>query len=55
MGIPIFPLSRSELKHQAKYHEEDMTVSDEESAESFITVVDEFAQFDLNRQRRNKA
>ena len=28
MGIPIFPLSRNELKHQAKYNDDEDTVSD---------------------------
>lgn len=28
MGIPIFPLSRNELKHQAKYNDDEDTVSE---------------------------
>jgi hypothetical protein len=30
LGIPIFPLSRNELKQQAKYEDDEETISDEE-------------------------
>lgn len=50
MGIPIFPLSRNELKHQAKYEEDKITVSDEESAYSDDRKLCKFARLDLNRQ-----
>ena len=52
MGIPIFPLSRNELKNQAKYEEDEITVSDEESTYSDDRKLDKFARLDLNRQSR---
>eukprot|EP00978_Attheya_sp_CCMP212_P017387 scaffold46207_cov51-Attheya_sp.AAC.2 len=58
MGIPVFPLSRNELKHQAKYNENDLTVSDDgDDVSSTATddVLDSFARMDLNRQRRRSS
>jgi len=55
LGIPIFPLSRNELKHQAKYEEDEITVSDEESAYSDDHKLDKFARLDLNRQNRRQS
>mmetsp|Transcript_24653 Transcript_24653/g.72097 ORF Transcript_24653/g.72097 Transcript_24653/m.72097 type:complete len:576 (-) Transcript_24653:816-2543(-) len=63
MGIPIFPLSRNELKHQAKYSEDESTYSDELSLgskgdDSFDADVANFikgcklARLDMNRQMR---
>lgn len=53
MGIPIFHLSRNELKHQAKYEEDEVTVSDdEESTYSDDRKLCKFARLDLNRQSR---
>ena len=56
MGVPIFPLSRNEIKAQAKYEEEEVTVSDDE--QSFLSgadhvPLDAFQKLDLNRQRRS--
>jgi elongation factor 2 kinase len=55
MGIPIFPLSRNELKRQAKYDEDEITVSDEESTYSDDHKLDRFARLDLNRQYRRQS
>mmetsp|Transcript_29919 Transcript_29919/g.62954 ORF Transcript_29919/g.62954 Transcript_29919/m.62954 type:complete len:711 (+) Transcript_29919:444-2576(+) len=54
MGIPIFPLSRNERRHQAKYDDEESTLS-----ESSSILEDEllcrFKMLDLNRERRKTA
>ena len=56
MGIPIFPLSKNEIKAQAKYEEEEITLSDDEhsllSADDEAAILDAFQKLDLNRQRR---
>ena len=58
MGIPIFPLSRNEIKAQAKYEDEEVTVSecdiDEQSllSNSEAAPLDAFQRLDWNRQRR---
>ena len=52
MGIPIFPLSKNELKHQAKYHEDDLTLSDDEDDEDEGQGL---VQLDSNRIRRMSA
>lgn len=55
MGIPIFPLSRNEMKVQAKYEDEEVTVSDDEHSllsETDAIPLDAFQKLDLNRQRR---
>eukprot|EP00977_Amphora_coffeiformis_P025622 scaffold20863_cov181-Amphora_coffeaeformis.AAC.5 len=57
MGIPIFPLSRNEIKAQAKYEEEEVTMSDDEH--SLLSCdnppLDAFQKLDLNRKRRANA
>jgi elongation factor 2 kinase len=57
LGIPIFPLSKNELKVQAKYEEDEITMSDEESQNSGgdATKLDNFQRMDLNRLRRSLA
>ena len=52
MGIPIFPLSKNELKHQAKYHEDDLTLSDDEDDEDEGRGL---VRLDSNRIRRMSA
>jgi len=55
LGIPLFPLSRNELKAQAKYEEEEVTLSDDElslQSNDFMGVLDAFQKLDLNRKRR---
>jgi elongation factor 2 kinase len=53
LGIPIFPLSKNELKHQAKYHEDDDTVSsDEEENGEYTGGSNRFLLLDLNRVKR---
>lgn len=51
MGIPIFPLSRNELKHQAKYRDDEITVSDDEESMT-ETKISMLERIDLNRIRR---
>lgn len=51
LGIPIFPLSRNERKHQAKYDDDESTLSEE------MAALDEekkcrFSMLDANRQAR---
>ena len=58
MGIPIFPLSRNELRHQAKYEEDEETVSDDDHSqleESSLGEIrlDRFQRLDMNRMRRS--
>jgi elongation factor 2 kinase len=58
LGIPIFPLSRNELKVQAKYEDDEITMSDEESQNSggeHAAKHDNFQRVDLNRLRRSLA
>lgn len=57
MGIPIFPLSRNELKHQAKYEEDEVTVSDDEVSiySDEHKKLCKFARLDLNRQSRRNS
>ncbi|CAB9507913.1 Eukaryotic elongation factor 2 kinase [Seminavis robusta] len=59
MGVPIFPLSKNELKHQAKYHDDEETVSDVDANDelSFMSHdsqdnINSFQKLDLNRMRR---
>ena len=53
MGIPIFPLSKNELKHQAKYEDDEYSVSNESSAhKEMIKNMDRFARLDFNRKNR---
>jgi elongation factor 2 kinase len=56
LGIPIFPLSRNELKVQAKYEEDEVTMSDEsENSGGHAAKLDNFQRLDLNRLRRSLA
>lgn len=57
MGIPIFPLSVNELKVQAKYEEDEETLSNDESVKSAGrgAKLDNFQRLDLNRLRRSMA
>ena len=50
LGIPIFALSRNELKVQAKYEEDEETLSEDGDK-----AVDRFQKLDLNRIRRSSA
>mmetsp|Transcript_56364 Transcript_56364/g.136730 ORF Transcript_56364/g.136730 Transcript_56364/m.136730 type:complete len:769 (+) Transcript_56364:50-2356(+) len=61
LGIPVFPLSHHELKHQAKYEEDDLfsmsgDISGDRSREGDASgIFDEscrFAMLDMNRSRR---
>ncbi len=53
IGIPVFPLSKNELKHQAKY-DDDCAFShgDDSSYLSAIQGLDAFAVMDVNRKFR---
>ena len=51
MGIPVFPLSKNELKHQAKYEDDEYSVSDN-SAKDDLKALDRFARLDMNRKNR---
>jgi elongation factor 2 kinase len=61
LGIPIFPLSKNEIKfHQMKYDDDEVTLSDEddETDDDSIghetkIVLDRFQKLDLNRRRRS--
>ena len=57
LGIPTFHLSKNEIKrHQTKYDDDEITLSDEETDEDdFIEklVMDRFQKLDLNRRRRS--
>lgn len=53
MGIPVFPLSKNELKLQSKYEDDVFSMSADNS--SFLEAVkglNKFEQMDLNRSRR---
>ena len=56
IGIPIFPLSHNELKHQANYDDDDLTMSDEEDDDEDEDRLKKeqrsLMQIDLNRLRR---
>ena len=51
LGIPIFPLSRNELKHQSKYSDDESTLS-EGSSPYREEMKCSFNLLDSNRQRR---
>ena len=53
MGIPVFALSKNELKHQSKY-EDDVFSMSEDSSSFFETIkgLNRFEVMDLNRNRR---
>eukprot|EP00521_Asterionellopsis_glacialis_P013996 CAMPEP_0195290632 /NCGR_PEP_ID=MMETSP0707-20130614/6420_1 /TAXON_ID=33640 /ORGANISM="Asterionellopsis glacialis, Strain CCMP134" /LENGTH=760 /DNA_ID=CAMNT_0040350785 /DNA_START=35 /DNA_END=2317 /DNA_ORIENTATION=+ len=58
LGIPTFQLSRNELKHQAKYSEDEITVSDDDdsfSEEAISKAICRFSRLDLNRKSRMSA
>mmetsp|Transcript_44732 Transcript_44732/g.52420 ORF Transcript_44732/g.52420 Transcript_44732/m.52420 type:complete len:856 (+) Transcript_44732:130-2697(+) len=66
MGIPIFPLSNNEVKHQAKYCDDEETnscstggdlsyTSHDKSHESQQDVTNSFQKLDLNRMRRQSS
>lgn len=53
MGIPVFPLSKNELKHQSKYEDDEFSMSD--GGSSFLEAMkglNRFEKMDLNRTRR---
>lgn len=50
MGIPIFPLSRNERKHQAKYDDDESTLS--EASPLLEALMDNFKMLDENRKMR---
>ena len=50
MGIPIFPLSRNERKHQAKYYDDESTIT--ESSPTLEELICRFSMLDDNRQQR---
>jgi elongation factor 2 kinase len=53
MGIPVFPLSKNEIKHQTKYEDDVFSVSDTSSSKETPGALDnKFARLDLNRNRR---
>jgi elongation factor 2 kinase len=53
MGIPQFPLSKNELKHQAEYEDDIFSMSgDASSLAEDMKALDRFAAMDLNRSRR---
>jgi elongation factor 2 kinase len=52
MGIPGFPLSKNELKHQAKYEDDVYSLSADDSSKEMMRQLDRFARLDLNRNRR---
>jgi len=51
MGIPVFPLSRKELKHQAKYEDDD-TDDVRISAALSDEAMNKFQAMDINRKQR---
>jgi elongation factor 2 kinase len=51
LGIPIFPLSRNELRHQSKYSDDDSTLSESSSPYS-EEMKCRFKQLDSNRLMR---
>ena len=53
MGIPVFPLSKNELKHQKKYEDDDFSMSgDNSSYLDAIKDLNRFEKMDINRDRR---
>ncbi|KAL7566525.1 hypothetical protein ACA910_006434 [Epithemia clementina (nom. ined.)] len=59
MGIPIFPLSRNELKFQNKYHDDDLTMSEgdeeDEDEENTNRQHDDFLFEDEYRYQQGRA
>ena len=52
LGIPVFALSKNELKHQAKYEDDLYSMSADSSYKEAAKILDKFAAMDLNRNRR---
>ena len=52
MGIPIFPLSRNERKHQAKYADDESTLSEGSVGSPLLEALCKFRMLDDNRQQR---
>ena len=52
LGIMTFPLSKNELKSQAKYDEDEETLSSEEVSLEQLHAMDSFQLLDANRLRR---
>ena len=52
LGIPVFALSKNELKHQAKYEDDILSLSADSSFKDAVKGLDKFAAMDLNRNRR---
>jgi elongation factor 2 kinase len=52
LGIPFFPLSKNELKHQAKYEDDVFSLSENSSLKEAMKGLDKFAKMDLNRKNR---
>mmetsp|Transcript_17800 Transcript_17800/g.20547 ORF Transcript_17800/g.20547 Transcript_17800/m.20547 type:complete len:764 (-) Transcript_17800:425-2716(-) len=56
LGIPVFPLSRNELKHQSKYEDDIFSMSgDNSSYLDAIKGLNRFEILDLNRGRRKSS
>jgi len=56
LGIPIFPLSRNELKVQVKYDEDEETISDEGSMSmQSHDGLNKFQRLDQNRMKRRSS
>ena len=52
LGIPIFRLSRNEKKLQAKYNDDESTLSEGSSAGHEEQIMCKFGRMDVNRERR---
>jgi elongation factor 2 kinase len=52
LGIPVFPLSKNELKHQAKYEDDVYSLSDMSSNHEELKGLNRFARLDFNRKSR---
>ena len=52
VGIPIFPLSRNELKQQVKYDNDEATVSDDDESTTEVVKLTKLERIDQNRHRR---
>ena len=52
LGIPIFPLSRNEKKLQAKYNDDESTLSEGSSVGREEQIMCKFGRMDVNRERR---
>lgn len=53
MGIPVFPLSNNELKHQKKFEDDDFSMSGDNSSHlDAIKGLNRFEKMDINRDLR---